>query len=165
MTEGLVIRRATPDDARPILEAHHAAVREKALKHYAPEIIAAWAPDEISDARVEKIGTQIAGDEFFTLVAETGGIVFGFGQVNPSKNILGAVYVRKNSFGGVGERIVKQLIQHAKEKGCRFLAMDASTNSEAFYRRNGFRVTGYGKHRITSAGLDMDCVHMMLKLD
>lgn len=165
MSGGLVIRRAKEADARQIVEAHHAAVREKAIKAYAPEIIAAWAPSEISDARVQKLAEQIASGEFFTLVAETDGKIFGFGQVTPGKNVLGAVYVAKNAFGGVGERLIKQLIQHARDKNCKFLAMDASTNSEAFYRRNGFKVMGYGKHRITSVGLDMDCVHMMLKLE
>ena len=46
----------------------------------------------------------------------------------------------------------------------KFLAMEASLNSEAFYRRNGFKTTGYGKHRIGAAGIDMACVHMMMKL-
>lgn len=165
MTSALVIRPATPDDARDIIIAHHAVVRERAATHYAPEVINAWAPEEISDARVEKLRAQIEAGEFLTLVAEAAGVIIGFGQVNPDKNVLGAVYVQKNPIGGVGERILKQLVQHARDKGCRFLAMDASTNAEAFYRRNGFRVTGYGKHHIKSASLDMDCVHMLMKLD
>ena len=165
MTAGLLIRPATVADARNIVEAHHAAVREKAAAYYPADVINAWAPVEISDARIEKLQGHIEGDEFYTLVAETGGEIIGFGQVNPSKNVLGAVYVRKNKIGGVGERILTELIAHAKEKGCRFLAMDSSTNAEAFYRRNGFRVTGYGKHHISSAKIDMDCVHMMLKME
>ena len=165
MSGGLVIRRANVTDARPVIEAHHAAVREKAVKHYSKEIIAAWAPAEISPERVAKLEAQIDSGEFFTLVAEVDAKVIGFGQVNVNKNVLGAVYVRKNAIGGVGERLVKQLIQHARDKQCRFLGMDSSLNAEAFYRRNGFKVMGYGKHRITSAGLDMDCVQMMMKLE
>lgn len=163
--DNVVIRPATEQDALPIIEAHHAAVREKAATYYAPEVIQAWAPDDIADTRVQKLREQIASGEFYTVVAEAGGVVLGFGQVNPSKNLLGAVYVRKNGIGGVGERIVKELIQHAKDKQCRFLAMDSSVNAEAFYRRNGFKVMGYGKHHIKSAGLDMECVHMMLKIE
>lgn len=165
MTAHVVIRPATVADARNIVEAHHAAVREKAASHYPANVIAAWAPEEISDARVEKLQGHIEGEEFYTLVAEFGGEIIGFGQVNPSKNVLGAVYVRKNPVGGVGERLLTDLIAHAKEKGCRFLAMDSSINAEAFYRRKGFRTTGYGKHHISSAKIDMDCVHMMLKLE
>ncbi|MCC7036243.1 MAG: GNAT family N-acetyltransferase [Alphaproteobacteria bacterium] len=165
MTNGLVIRRAGVGDARNIVEAHHAAIREKAAAHYPAEVINAWAPEEISDARVAKLEDHIAAEEFLTLVAELGGEIIGFGQVNASKNVLGAVYVRKNPVGGVGERILTELIAHAKAQGCRFLAMDSSTNAEAFYRRNGFRTTGYGKHHISSAKIDMDCVHMMLKME
>lgn len=165
MTGGLVLRRAKQEDARGIMEAHRAAVRERANTHYGPEIIDAWAPPDIAEERVQRLAERIAGGEFFTLVAETDGQIVGYGQVNPQKCVLGAVYVRKNLFGGVGQRLLTQLIQHARDGGAKFLAMDASLNAEAFYRRNGFKTTGYGKHHIVSAGLDMDCVHMMMKLE
>lgn len=164
MTPELVIRQAVREDARAIIDAHHAAVRERAAEHYSPEIIDAWAPEEVTDARVQRLEEQIQGDGFYTLVAETGGDIIGFGQVNPQSSVLGAVYVRKNPLGGMGERILTQLVHHAREQGAKFLAMEASLNSEAFYRRNGFKTTGYGKHRIGTAGIDMDCVHMMIKL-
>ncbi|HYD17410.1 MAG TPA: GNAT family N-acetyltransferase [Patescibacteria group bacterium] len=165
MTVGPVIRKAETADARAMIEARHASIREKAGAHYPAAVLAAWSPDDITEQRVVRMEGNIASEEFYTLVAEDAGDIIGFGQINPGKNVLGAVYVRKNRFGGVGERLLNLLLQHAREQGCKFIAMDASTNAEAFYRRHGFRVTGYGKHHIKSAGIDMDCVHMMLKLE
>ena len=129
MTPELVIRQAVREDARAIIDAHHAAVREKAVEHYSPEIIAAWAPEEVTEARVQRLEEQIESGEFHTLVAETGGDIIGFGQVNPQSGALGAVYVRKNPLGGVGERILSQLVHHARERGAKFLASTAVTAS------------------------------------
>ncbi len=161
--EKLTIRRANPEDALSIIETHRNAIREKASSSYDKAIIDLWAPLEITVERIEKLKKQIEGQEWLTIVAEAEGLIIGFGQVNSTENVLGAVYVQKNSYGTVGKRILEKLISYAKEQNAEFLEMDASLNSEAFYQAEGFKVIKHDKH-IMSSGAEMACVKMRLDL-
>ena len=159
----LVIRKAAVGDAQGIVEAHRAAILEKAKTHYDEKIIEAWAP-EVTPDRVSRMIDHITNEQVYTVVAESGGQIIGFGQMNVGENRLGAVYVRKSAFGGVGGKILQHLIQTARERGARFLTMDASLNSELFYNRFGFKSINRGTHVLKRAGIEMPCVKMKLEL-
>lgn len=158
-----VIRKALESDAKDILESHRAAVREKAAAFYSDDIVESWSPSVVSEERIKKMENQIRHGDFYTLVACAEEGLLGFGQVSPQQNILGAVYVRKNPYSHVGKRILEKLLQYAKEKGARYLEMDASLNAESFYSGAGFRVVSYEMHRLKS-GLEMNCVKMRIDL-
>jgi hypothetical protein len=112
----LHIRSAVAEDAKAIIEVHRTAIREKASKDYDQALIEAWAPSEITKEQIEKLERQIKDDEWFTLVAEAENIIFGFGQINPGKNTLGAIYVQKNPYGGVGKQRLDLLIARARQR-------------------------------------------------
>lgn len=159
-----VVRDAVENDAKGIVEAHSAAIREKAIGYYSTEVIEAWSPVEIRPGRVERMKEQIRGTDFYTIVAQANdGTILGFGQVSPLHNKLGAVYVRRNSFHGVGKSLVQRLLEYARKNGCHYLEMDSSLNAESFYKNAGFKVVESGMHRLWS-GIDMKCVKMRIDL-
>jgi len=161
--KSIIIREAIEADVPGIISAHRNSIREKASHHYDQNIIDQWAPDEVPLKQVEKLKQQVNGNEWFTLIAEADGTIIGFGQVNPGKNILGAVYVQKNPYGLVGKKLLAGLIGHAKEKHTGFLEMSASVNSEAFYQEAGFKTVSHDIH-VMQSGTEMACVKMRLDL-
>jgi hypothetical protein len=76
----VLIRGATPDDARGILEAHRAAVFGTARVAYPAEIVEAWAAVIVPDTTRE-LALRIArrGAEL-VVVADAAGAIAGFGR-------------------------------------------------------------------------------------
>jgi L-amino acid N-acyltransferase YncA len=155
------IRPASAADARGMMEAHDAAIREKAAAHYDQHVIDAWAPP-VTAERLARLGAAIAGPDWRTLVAEHAGGILGYGQVSAAKNRLGAVYVRRSGFAGVGRALMAQLLDHAREEGARFLEMDSSVNAEGFYRACGFRPLERKTRPIGASGREMACLRMRI---
>ncbi len=155
------IRPATASDAEGIIGVHYAAVQETAA--YPPDVIANWSPPP-SEARFEHIRRAIDSGDALLVIAEVDSAVVGFGSVVPDQNELRAVYVHPD-FGrrGIGSLILNQLERLAVERGVNHLALDASINSEAFYRQHGYEVIERGSHRFGS-GFEMACVKMRKRL-
>jgi len=159
-----VIRRAKETDACGMIEAQHAAIRQKAGEHYHQDIIDLWAPRDITAERINQVEEQIKGTEWFTLVAEAAGIIIGYGQVSLRRHKLGAVYVQQNSSGPVGKMILEQLIEHAKEHKAGFLEMESSVNAREFYESAGFKVLEHRNRPIGQSGKKMASVKMRIDL-
>jgi len=155
----LSVRPAIVDDAQGILEAHSAAVHRTASRHYASDILTAWAAALDVD-NVRRMAGIIASRSELIVVAEVDAKIVGFGSIVPKNNELRAIYVHSD-FGreGVGGRILSALEDLARRHGLTELAMDASLNAEDFYLNHGFAVIERGEHTL-SAGARMRCVRM-----
>jgi putative acetyltransferase len=160
----VIIRPATPADAKGILEALRAAVLETAASAYAPDVLTAWAPNVTPDA-VQRMAETIGGEAELVVVAESGKMIAGFGSIVPADAELRAIYVHP-AFGrrGVGARLLEAVEHLAMRYQLRELVMDASLNAEHFYAKHGFDVVGRGEH-VLSTGARMPSVKMRKPLE
>jgi N-acetylglutamate synthase-like GNAT family acetyltransferase len=160
----VVVRPATVDDARAILQVHFDAVHETARHEYEAAILDEWSIP-ITDTRVADMTRHMREqpDGEIMIVAECDGEVVGFGSI-ASSDELRAVYVSpRKGKSGVGTVILDRLEELAREKGWCELNLDASLNARAFYAKHGYTAKSEGLHKLRS-GREMRCVHMTKKL-
>lgn len=154
----MFVRLICPEDAKAVIEVHHAAVRCTAAKDYSVDILEQWAPLPITDGAIRKFIEN--PDNEVRFLAEIEGEVVGMAAIVPSSCELRACYVAPQAGGqGVGTALLHELEHAAQERGLPFLQMDSSLTAEAFYKARGYEVQGKGEH-ILRAGQRMACVHM-----
>ena len=157
-----IIRAAEPEDAHAILECHRDAIMEKAARFYNPEILQEWM--EITPKKIDDVEIETTTPGWIYLVAEDSDEkIIGFGVVISDNNEFRALYVRRNSCGCVGTKLLERLIARARQAGCPYLEGDGSINAEAFYLAKHFRILKRGMHRLNS-GREMPSVKMRLEL-
>jgi putative acetyltransferase len=144
-----------------MLTVHRAAVRGTAARWYEADVIEAWAPHALQAARIEELSRRIeSGEERAVVARDASGAIIGFGSIAPDARELRAVYVAPDhGRAGVGGAILRELEVQARRHGLVELAMDASLNAEAFYRRHGFASVGRGEH-VLRGGQRMACIRM-----
>jgi putative acetyltransferase len=155
---------AQPEDAAVILEIHAAAVRQTAASDYSEAVINSWARLPITRDQIERVQQKwIENPELRVIVARRNYDTVGFGMVGKDSELQG-LYVHPD-FGrcGIGAEILAVLEQAAAALGLLYLRVNASTNAEAFYRKQGFEFIEYGIHRLAS-GQEMACVKMLKTL-
>lgn len=154
----MTIRRAREEDADAVGRVHRSAIRELCRTHYTDEQIEAWSGPR-PPGRFEK---AIREREFY--VAEEGGEVVGFGNLNPEACEVEAVYVAPTAARrGVGTELLRTVEARARELGLRRLRVDASLNAVGFYERAGYELQATGAHRLWN-GVDLPCAHMAKEL-
>lgn len=154
----MTIRRAREDDAAAAMRVHRSAIRELCRAHYTEEQIEAWSGPRPA-GRFER---AIREREFY--VAEEGGEVVGFGNLNPEACEVEAVYVAPAAAGrGVGLELLRTLEARARELGLKRLRVDASLNAVGFYERAGYVLQSTGAHRLWNS-VDLPCAHMSKEL-
>ncbi len=155
----LTIRNWEESDARGILEVHYAAVHGAPVNYYDEDRLDEWSP-KVDDERILSFLTRPQIEEEITRVAVDGEQIVGFGTIVPTKNELRACYVHPRfNRQGVGRRLLQALEEEAKAAGVGWLNLNASLNSEEFYKANGYVADGLGRHRLGS-GESISCVHM-----
>jgi N-acetylglutamate synthase-like GNAT family acetyltransferase len=83
------------------------------------------------------------------LIAEEGGTVVGFAQLEPESGQVEAVYVSPRHAGqGVDGRLLRALEAEAWAAGLRRVSVAATLDMVPFYANAGYRATGKGKHRL-----------------
>jgi len=145
-----------------MLTVHRAAIRGEAARFYSAEIIDDWGPLPIRAENVGGLADRMIRGEEEAVVArdDATGRVVGFGSIVPAAEELRAVYVAPDhQRSGIGSMIVAELEARARKHGLSNLSMDASINSERFYRHHGFEVEGRGEH-VLNSGRRMACVRM-----
>jgi putative acetyltransferase len=156
------IREMRPEEARILLEVHHAAVRGLAAKDYPREVIDAWAPLPILDHHVEKVRSNPEGE--LRLIAELDGGAVGIGCLIAESEDFRACYVTPEaSRRGVGSAIVRAIEGVARERGAARLDVDSSLTAEPFYAELGYEARERGEH-ILANGRRMACVKMRKRL-
>jgi putative acetyltransferase len=157
-----IIKRPAKSDARTILECHRDAILAKAGDSYKEDVIKSWART-IDEEKIRKVEGEIQNLEWIYFVAESVEGTIGFGIITPENNVLRAIYVRPCKEHGVGQSIMKKLLEEARLKGLSFLIMDASLNAEPFYKKFGFQSLEKGIHTFDS-GTKMECIKMRLDI-
>jgi putative acetyltransferase len=155
-------RPAVRDEWRAILAIHRRAVHETAAADYPAEVLAAWGPP-IVESQVDKFDAKLLRGQI-VIVAEVDGVLAGFGELAPERNLLVAVYVNPDySRQGVGTELLHELERLARRKELTFLQMGASLTAVPFYTSHGFQTLGPDVHVLRS-GDKMNCVRMRKEL-
>jgi putative acetyltransferase len=132
---GIVIRRYTPDDCRPLAELFRRSVREIARKDYSAEQVTAWAPDE---ADLERFHARRSAKP--TFVAEIGGAHAGFSDLEPNGHI-DMLFVHPDfQRRGVAKALIEHVVEFARAAGHKHLTVEASITARPSFERQGFSV-------------------------
>ncbi|MFP9114160.1 GNAT family N-acetyltransferase [Flavobacterium sp. RHBU_3] len=102
-------------------------------KDYTIEQLNAWAPAQIDGARwCAKLV------EHFTVVAESGGVICGFGDLHDN-GYFDHLFVHKDYQGiGVGSLIVREIERSAVAKGIPVLEVHVSITAKTFFLNKGY---------------------------
>lgn len=129
------IRLFHEQDAEQIAQLFHQTVREVNSSDYSLAQVKAWAPDNIYWRNWTKICA-----ERFTYVADDGGIIAGFGELELTGHI-DCFYCHKSYQRlGVGSQIYRAIEAKAQELGINRLYTEASITAKPFFLRMGFSI-------------------------
>jgi putative acetyltransferase len=131
----MIIRRFEPTDTEQVARLFHDTVRHVNLGDYSPAQVEAWAPDETDLAH----WTQTCQSRL-TLVVAVGGLILGFGELEPNGHI-DRFYVHQAHQGrGVGRSLLAALELEAQRGGVFRLFTEASVTGRPFFVRMGFEI-------------------------
>ena len=160
---GVVIREATPDDARAIAEVHVAAWRWA----YRDDLPAAFLDGLTVDEREHEWREWLTSDERAgTLVAQEGGDLVGFCSFGPSRDEGAAqwtaevltIYLSEGVVGrGIGRELFAFASDRLREIGYRratLWVMASNDRSRRFYERAGWSWDG------TTSAHRFDCANV-----
>jgi putative acetyltransferase len=129
----LRIRTARLTDKRAVYDIHTSSIRGLCLDYYSQSDIESWAGLLSPELYEDIIGRKEI------IVAEDGGMIVGFGQMDPQLPLLKALYVTPSRVRhGVGTRIARHLEKTARESGHRALYLRATLNAVPFYEYLGY---------------------------
>ena len=153
-----VVRPAQESDVDAIFRVHGDSIRALCRERYNQREIAAW----IAFRPPEAYRTAFASRELF--VAERGGEVVGFGQLDPRRGEIEACYVAPHAVGsGIGAALVTRMELEARRRGHAVVHLNATLNAESFYERMGYRRLGPARHRVAD-DVNLECVRMEREL-
>ena len=148
------IRPARHADCRAIWELHSSAIRQVCGRVYPAEQIEAWA-GLLAPDRYQRVI-----DELVVVVAEDDLGVVGFGQLDPARCLIQAVYVLPDRLrSGLGRALLGELERRARASGCRELWLMSTLNAVPFYEAMGFGRVGDAMHELPE-GTRLPCVEM-----
>lgn len=130
------IREATAADARQIVRIFHETVHTVNARDYTPEQVDAWSP-AVPDPEAwvrRKFPTHM------TFVADEGGFIAGFGELEPNGHIDCFYCHRKHQRRGVGSAILGEIEAKARALGLERLFVEASITARPFFESHGFVV-------------------------
>jgi GNAT superfamily N-acetyltransferase len=153
-------RRASPDDAEAILEAHLDSIHSTGPQFYAREIVESWSAGLTPDVYVRAMQE---GEVFFLAVGSIDGksAVLGFATYRPDDaQDNSSVYVRGiASRHGIGTKLLGLAEGYARSRGAPSINVQASLAGVAFYAANGFEELRRGE-ALLMTGRSMPCVFM-----
>ena len=152
------IRRAVAADAEQITHCHSRAVHQKGRNYYPQDVLDLWAKP-VTPERIQRRLEMIEDPEREVYVAEAKSDILGFATITPSLNKFGALYVKPNVYGKVGEALAKTVIGRGRELGLPYFELEGSLSAFEFYKRLGFVETSRGRKE---TGLDY--INMRLEL-
>lgn len=153
----VVVREATPADAASLFEVHTAAIRGLAGTHYDERELAAWS--NVDGPACYPVGD----DDQLLLVAESGGMVVGFGQLDLTAAEIGALYVHPDAARrGVGSTLLDHLETAAAARGESELLVPAALNAVGFYESTGYDVVE--RTTVKTGGVELAVVMMCKEL-
>ncbi len=130
---GWVIRHARPDDNERITQLFYDTVHEINSRDYSPEQIEAWAPKNMDPGRWAE---SLAEKTVF--VAEHGGEILGFAELEPDGHIDRFYCHSKRQRSGIGSGLMNEIENMARADGISRLYTEASITARPFFERWGF---------------------------
>jgi GNAT superfamily N-acetyltransferase len=134
------IRRARPEDARGIHEAHMSSIQEVCSQDHTKEEIAGWG---FRPFREERVIAAIANN--YVWVIEQAEKIEGYGELSiieaegtSRAHILG-LYLRANVTGqGLGKQLLTLMLDEVKARGISEIGLESTITAHAFYKSFGF---------------------------
>ncbi len=129
------IRPYKPSDTSELIKLFREAVHSINIKHYTPEQVAVWAPDDIDE---EKWRKKLS--EMVVFVAEINGIIVGFTDMTHA-GYLDHLYIHKDYQGRfIDVHLLRAIEKVARELGLSKITTDCSITAKLPAERMGFRV-------------------------
>jgi putative acetyltransferase len=130
----VTIRLFQQSDAQEIANLFHQTVRQINIADYSIKQVKAWAPDDIYFRDWAKVCSNR-----FTYIAETEGMIVGFGELEPNGHI-DCFYSHKDyQKKGIGKQIYTAIETKARELKINRLYVEASITAKPFFSRLGFQ--------------------------
>jgi putative acetyltransferase len=131
----ITVRRFLPSDTKELIELFRDAVHTINIKHYSPEQVAVWAPEDIDH---NKWCTSL--EKNITFVAQMDGKIVGFADMT-HEGYLDRLYIHKDYQGRfIALRLLKQIEQAAREIGLSKITTHCSITAKIPAERMGFKV-------------------------
>jgi putative acetyltransferase len=139
-----IVRRAKPEDALGIHEAHMRSIREVCANDYSEDAIRGWGNRPYrEDHRVNAINNQ------YVWVVDNDGKIEGFGHfmVIPdngrNRGHLMGLYLAPEANGkGLGGIIVREMLVEARKQSVFEINLESSLTAHSFYQKMGFKDSG-----------------------
>ena len=129
------IRPYKPSDTPELIKLFREAVHAISIKHYSPEQVAVWAPEEIDEEQWQQKLSQM-----ITFVAEIDGIIVGFADIT-HEGYLDHLFIHKNYQGRfIAVRLLRAIEQAARELGLSKITTHCSITAKLPAERMGFTV-------------------------
>ncbi|HVY39963.1 MAG TPA: GNAT family acetyltransferase [Polyangia bacterium] len=129
------VREFRDGDEPALYAVFHASIHGLAARHYTPEQLAAWAPEQPESERwTEKMRARRP------FVVEEGGRILGYADVQSSGLIDHFFVSAADARRGVGRLLMERIHARATELQVDRLYADVSLTAEPFFQRFGFRV-------------------------
>lgn len=130
----VTLRPYRPEDCPALAHLFYETVHTVNAAHYSPAQLEAWAPGSGPDLAAWDASFQA----HTTLVAEIGGRLAGFGDLDPAAGYLDRLYVRREfQRRGVASALCDALEQASR---ARPLSTHASRTARPFFEKRGYRV-------------------------
>ena len=162
---GVIIRRATEQDAAAIALAHLDSIRSLGYHFYPPEVVAAWGAGLTSSLYRDAMR---GGEAFFIAIGQLEGqeeVVLGFAthRVDDVQDGI-SVYVRGHvARKGIGTALLRLAEEHARAHNATSIQIQASLAGVEFYKASGFEELERGE-AVLMSGKSMPCVLMRKQL-
>ncbi len=133
--ENVKLRTFVSTDAEALVSVYRDAVRTLGPQAYSYRQVAVWAryPEDIEEFRDRLSRGR-------TVVAERGGNILAFGQLDPDDHLAFLYCKGEFSRKGIGSDIYDDLEAHASRTGVQRLFTEASRISRPFFEKKGFRI-------------------------
>ena len=139
-----MIRRAKPEDAFGIHEAHMRSIREVCSKDHSLEEISGWGNRPYrEDQRLNAIKNQ------FVWVVDNSGKIEGYGHLALNSengrvrgHVMGLYLVPEAGGKGFGVAIAREMIAEAKRQNAYEINLESTLTAHSFYKKMGFADSG-----------------------
>ncbi|HEX7675845.1 MAG TPA: GNAT family N-acetyltransferase [Bdellovibrio sp.] len=138
------VRRAKPEDALGIHEAHMRSIREVCSKDHSPEEIKGWGNRPYrEDQRVNAIKNQ------FVWVVDNSGKIEGYGHLSIISDngrirahVMGLYLVPEANGKGFGAAVAKEMLAEARRQNAFEINLESTLTAHSFYEKMGFVDSG-----------------------
>lgn len=159
------IRRARPEDAWGIHEAHMLSIRTICSKDHSPEEVAAWGGRPFNEARwLEAIR------DHFVWVVEIENKIEGYAHLRTYEKDslklahIHGLYLTLAAIGkGFGYQLAQLMINEARTAKAKRIGLESTITAHEFYRRLGFKDEG-SQITVEIAGTPIRCFPMSIDL-